>query len=275
MGTPLNDDSTAILATVQDFVAALSHNPPAESQAQTHVLPDSFALLSHPDEFRQTRLAQMVTDTCAKIAHMLETGATSVEEVIVEPGPEVWVHANLAAVWAGYSVRIDGVERARGVNAISLLNVPGEGWKISGAADTQWAADAPSPPADDEGLMKPIEAFFEHLKKREWEGMVSVVIPGGGVTLSRPPAAPMFLTFPELFERLKAITDAAPPGTVLEEPIFDVQTRSIGDLGFAWTPCVTTANGVLRSKGTNIFTLLKRDGRWIITGIQDTATYVA
>ncbi|KAF7373924.1 putative 1-aminocyclopropane-1-carboxylate deaminase [Mycena sanguinolenta] len=279
----MTDDASkaAALETLQNFVAALSNNPPLESEAQFYVLPSSFALLSHPaaNEFRQTRLAQMVSNTSAKITSILAAGATSVEEVIIPPGPDIWVHADLAAIWAGYSVRIDGVERARGVNAVSLLNVPGEGWKISGVADTQWAPDAPPPPADNDeeenqAMIAPIYAFLAHLKAREWDGMLSLVLLGGGATHSRPPAAPMFSTFPELIERVKGITEAAPPGTVLEEPIFDVQTRRVGELGFAWTPFVTTANGVLRSKGINVFTLLKRDGKWVITGIQDTATYV-
>ncbi|KAJ6548416.1 hypothetical protein B0H19DRAFT_952656 [Mycena capillaripes] len=276
----MTDDASkaAALRTVQNFVAALSNNPPLESEAQSYVLPSSFALLSHPaaNEFRQTRLAQMVSDTSAKITRILEAGASSVEEVLVAPGPDIWVHGDLTAVWAGYSVRVDGVERARGVNAVSLLNVPGEGWKISGAADTQWMPDAPPPPADndedeDEAVMAPVHAFFAHLKARDWEHILSPIFPGGGATHSRPAAVRIFETFPELVERVKRIMEAASPGTVFEEPIFDVQTRRIGELGFVWAPFITTMDGVLRSRGVNVFTLLKMEGKWVITGIQDTA----
>ncbi|KAJ7350058.1 hypothetical protein DFH08DRAFT_958983 [Mycena albidolilacea] len=260
----MTDDASkaAALRTVQNFVAALSNNPPLESEAQSYVLPSSFALLSHPtaNEFRQTRLAQMVSNTSAKITRTLEAGASSVEEVLVAPGPDIWVHSDLAAVWAGYSVRVDGVERARGVNAVSLLNVPGEGWKISGTADTQWMPDAPPPPADNDE------------DEDEAEHILSPILPGGGATHSRPPAVRIFETFPELVERVKRIMEAAPPGTVFEEPIFDVQTRRIGELGFVWAPFITTMDGVLRSRGVNVFTLLKMEGKWVITGIQDTAT---
>ncbi|KAJ7800375.1 hypothetical protein B0H14DRAFT_3156067 [Mycena olivaceomarginata] len=247
----MTDDASkaAALRTVQNFVAALSNNPPLD-----------FALLSHPtaNEFRQTRLAQMVSDTSAKITCTLEAGASSVEEVLMAPGPDIWVHSDLVAVWAGYSVRVDGVKRARGVNAVSLLNVPGEGWKISGAADTQWMPDALTPPADndedeDEAVMAPVHKFFAHLKARDWEHILSPILP-------------------KLVERVKRIMEAAPPGTVFREPIFDVQTRHIGELGFVWAPFITTMDGVLRSRGVNVFTLLKMEGKWVITGIQDTAT---
>jgi hypothetical protein len=208
----------------------------------------------------------MVSDTSAKITRILESGASSVEEVLVAPGPDIWVHGDLATVWAGYSVRVDGVERAHGVNAVSLLNVPGEGWTISGAADTQWMPDAPPPPTDndedeDEAVMAPVHAFFAHLKARDWEHILSPILPGGGVTHSRPPAVRIFETFPELVERVKRIMEAAPPGTVFEEPIFAVQTRRIGELGFVWAPFITTMDGVLRSRGVNVFTLLKVEGK--------------
>ncbi|KAF8176419.1 hypothetical protein K438DRAFT_1979209 [Mycena galopus ATCC 62051] len=123
----MTDDASkvAALSTVQNFFAALSKSPPLESEAQSCVLHSGFVLLSHPaaNEFRQTHLAQIVSETSAKITRILGAGASSVEEVLVEPGPNVWVHTDLAAVWAGYSVLVEGVERARGVNAVSVLNV--------------------------------------------------------------------------------------------------------------------------------------------------------
>ncbi|PKK52776.1 hypothetical protein CI102_3587 [Trichoderma harzianum] len=76
-------------------------------------------------------------------------------------------------------------------------------------------------------------------------------------------------TWAELLERLKGIIDKSP--SEIRELLFDVETRICGDFAFAWTPFVIDINGQTVNKGVNIFTLVRKEGGWIISGCQDTS----
>lgn len=92
--------------------------------------------------------------------------------------------------------------------------------------------------------------------------MAEQLLPGGGTTHSRDD---------EFFHvQLRDL-----PGRLLrnegkrEEILRDAEIRIDDDIAMIWAPYDFFVDGNLHHWGTNIVTLLKRDGRWRISGIAD------
>jgi hypothetical protein len=265
------DDRTLVLDAVKNFLGSISHHHPPFTSTRTHVLESSFCVLSHPNELVLGTVGECISRVEETIGRILESGAHSVVEALTGHAPEVWIYQDLAAVMAGYSVLVDGVEVSGGVNLFSLLKTS-RGWKIAGIADTQWPGASKVPPVLHEpasGVITAIETFFEHLKVKNWEGMLQDFLPGGGITNSRSQGI-IFSNWLGLIDRLREVASQTPPGSVMEEIIFDLEYRTVGDVAFAWTPFRVDLDGVPQSKGVNIMTLLKREEGWVISGVQDT-----
>jgi Putative lumazine-binding len=60
------------------------------------------------------------------------------------------------------------------------------------------------------------------------------------------------------------------PGVKLEERLLDHKILVDQDLATDWTPYEFYVNERLSHKGTNVFTLVQLDGKWVITAIIDT-----
>jgi ketosteroid isomerase-like protein len=58
-------------------------------------------------------------------------------------------------------------------------------------------------------------------------------------------------------------------GITIQEKLHDVQVRRHGDMASVWAPFVVEINGAPRHEGVNAFTLLRREGRWMLSGCQD------
>ncbi|KAL7907292.1 hypothetical protein GGI35DRAFT_455935 [Trichoderma velutinum] len=261
-------EKAAVLTTVQKFLSSISLRQPPFSEALEYVLPDGWCVLSHPGDFWVGRFRDLVT----RIEERLNGLSGKFEERLAEPGPEVWVHEDLAAVWAGYQTYVDNKETSRGINLFGLHKTA-DGWKISGLADTELPEDPELPPVSqtfNPEVMKPINYFLDHMTLRDWDKIPSVLVTGSGITNSRRKDNMLkSATWPELMERLKAIIDNSP--SEIREPLFDIETRICGDFAFCWTPFAIEIDGQRVNKGVNIFTLIKKEGGWIISGAQDTS----
>ncbi|KAL7952148.1 hypothetical protein V8C34DRAFT_310321 [Trichoderma compactum] len=107
----------------------------------------------------------MFCQTGDKVTKSFGDLSSKFEERLAEPGPEVWIHEDLAAVCAGYQVYVDNKEISRGIN-LFWLHETADGWKISGVADTQ----LPEGPERSHVLqtvgpevMKPIDYFLDNI----------------------------------------------------------------------------------------------------------------
>ncbi|KAL5093513.1 hypothetical protein Trisim1_010243 [Trichoderma cf. simile WF8] len=266
------DEKEAVLATVQKFLDSISSRQPPFSEALEHVLLDGWCVLSHPDEFWVGRFKDLVPRIEEKVTKTFGDLASKFEERLAEPGPEVWIHEDLAAVWAGYQVVFDNKEITRGINAFGLHKTA-DGWKISGVADTQLPEGPEQSPilqTVNPEVMKPIDYLLDNMTEGNWDKILSVFVTGSGITNSRRKDNMLFTsTWPELLVRLKGIIDKSP--SEIRELLFDVEMRICGDFAFAWTPFVIDINGQTVNKGVNIFTLVRKEGEWIISGAQDTS----
>ncbi|KAF2096850.1 hypothetical protein NA57DRAFT_58736 [Rhizodiscina lignyota] len=56
---------------------------------------------------------------------------------------------------------------------------------------------------------------------------------------------------------------------IISEHMYDATVRTDGEFGMCFAPCVAYRNGELIHSGSNIFTMFKKDGKWIIAGIND------
>ncbi|KAH8882552.1 hypothetical protein GQ53DRAFT_847536 [Thozetella sp. PMI_491] len=265
---PNQGDKALAFSAVKSLFAALDGTPPL-TDARKYVLEDGFSILSHKDELLRSTLGEAINrEEAVRAGRKHET-------TFSEPGPEVWVYDNLAAVFTGYTVKVDGTETFRGARLFSLLKIEDE-YKVTTIAGVQTSCTDVAVASDADGeIMTTIDAFFDCLKKQDWDGFDPLILPDAGACLSRPPAPPLICAWPAFFDRLKAVVASLPPGSVIEEPIHDIEIRAIGDLGFVWAPFEVLLNGAPRSKGNNIMTLLKKDGRWLISGCQDLGRPVA
>lgn len=167
----------------------------------------------------------------------------------------------------------------KGVNAFTLFKVPGESegkeegtWKISGVADTHWdMADGASNTSEEitESMMAPINKFLALMSKRDWDGLHSVLLPGGGMSHSAANEPIQCVLFPVFVEKLSEIIARVPKEVDMVEKIFKVEGRVCGDLAVVWTPFFIEFDGVKRTEGVNIWWVVKRSTGWIIAGCQD------
>ncbi|KAF2734813.1 hypothetical protein EJ04DRAFT_512244 [Polyplosphaeria fusca] len=266
------DEKTAVLETIRSFLAAASANTTSLAGCYPYILPSGFMFNIRPDNPIQLTLA----DSLARVEKQLQTlNAQSWSESLREP-LEVWIHDDIAAVWSGCDISINGQTVRSGINAFTLLKVPDEGaqnWKIAGVADTQWAAGDPAPAMSDNvtpELMAPIEDFFARLRKRDWEGLLAVLLPGGGMSRARAGEQASHFMWPEFVEMLKGLVETFPKEVDINERVFDIEAKVCGDLAMVWTPFVVEYDGIVKRRGVNVWWLWMKEGKWVISGCQDT-----
>ncbi|KAF7364516.1 hypothetical protein MVEN_00320500 [Mycena venus] len=122
-----------------------------------------------------------------------------------------------------------------------------------------------------EGVTRLLKGGEVPLKNRAWDEVGEGLIPysGGGYTNVRPPNI-LNLRRPAFIERLKVFGETMEKDIVMEEPLYDLEVRACGDLGFVWAPFMLTVNGGVASRGVSIYTLFRVDGNWKIVAGQDT-----
>ncbi|MCX4163610.1 MULTISPECIES: nuclear transport factor 2 family protein [Paraburkholderia] len=116
---------------------------------------------------------------------------------------------------------------------------------------------------DEQAALKTIQDFLDGIQARDKEAMLRLVLPDGGATLLRN-GQPLHMSMRAVIERIEF--DAA---IEMIESIHDPLVLIDSDIAMAWTPYEFHMNGALHHLGTNIFTLLRRNGRWLISGVAD------
>ena len=101
--------------------------------------------------------------------------------------------------------------------------------------------------------------------------MVSLILPSGAACLLREDRdtntmQPLHLSLEALADRIRF--DGPDE---LDEQAYNSKVLVDGEIGMAWTPYVFYEGIRLNHTGTNIFTLWKKEGKWLITGVSDIA----
>jgi len=118
--------------------------------------------------------------------------------------------------------------------------------------------------ADQEAqVMEPIHHFFDAFGRQDKGGMLAVVAPNIEIT-SMHQGALHRLSIDSLADAI-----ATHRGGSLAERIHDPQVHIDNDLAVVWAPYKFSRDGRVDHCGTDVFTLGRIDGRWLIIGLSD------
>ncbi len=106
--------------------------------------------------------------------------------------------------------------------------------------------------------------MFDGMTRRDAAAIKAPILPGGGLVLMRD-GQPTQMSFDAFAERV------AKPGTTrIEERIHDPLIRIDNDLAMVWAPFEFLVDGKVDHCGTDLFNLVRKDGKWWIASVADT-----
>jgi hypothetical protein len=120
--------------------------------------------------------------------------------------------------------------------------------------------------AEEQAVLAPIHAMFDGMSKRDAAAIKASTLPGGTMVLMRD-GKPAQMTFEAFAERV-----AKPGTTQIEERIHDPLVRIDNDLAVVWAPFEFLVDGKVDHCGTDLFNVVRVDGRWMIASVADTGT---
>ena len=118
--------------------------------------------------------------------------------------------------------------------------------------------------SEEAAVLAPIHALFDGMAQRNAASILQPTMPGGSMVLMRD-GKPTQMTFAAFAERI-----AKPSQEKIEERIYDPEVRIDGDLAMVWAPFDFLTDGKVTHCGTDLFDLVKTDGKWLITAVADT-----
>ena len=118
--------------------------------------------------------------------------------------------------------------------------------------------------ADEQAVLAPIHAMFDGMAKRDAAAIKAPTLPGGTMVLMRD-GKPAQMTFESFAERV-----GKPGKAQIEERIHDPLIRIDNDLAVVWAPFDFLVDGKVDHCGTDLFNLVRVDGKWLIAGVADT-----
>jgi hypothetical protein len=117
---------------------------------------------------------------------------------------------------------------------------------------------------EQQAVLAPVMALFTGMAKRDPELMKKVLLTGGTMVLMRN-GKPTQMTFEAFVDRV-----GRPGTTPIEERIHHPLVRIDRDLAVAWAPFEFLADGKVDHCGTDLFNLVRIDGKWLIASVADT-----
>jgi hypothetical protein len=117
---------------------------------------------------------------------------------------------------------------------------------------------------EEKAVLAPITAMFDGMAKRDAAAMKKPLLPGAAMVQMRD-GKPTQMTF-EAFADL-----VGKPGKgQIEERIHDPLVRIDNDLAVVWAPFDFLVDGKVDHCGTDLFNLVRVDGKWLVASIADT-----
>src|SRR3954451_40487 len=131
---------------------------------------------------------------------------------------------------------------------------------------TSLATHAFAQPAEEQAVLAPIHAMFDGMSKRDAAAIKAPTLPGGTMVLMRD-GKPTQMTFEAFADRV-----GKPGKAQIQERIHDPMVRIDNDLAVVWAPFDFLVDGKVDHCGTDLFNLVRVDGRWVIASVADTGT---
>ena len=120
--------------------------------------------------------------------------------------------------------------------------------------------------AEEQAVLAPIHAMFDGMSKRDAVAIKAPTLTGGTMVLMRD-GKPAQMTFENFADRV-----SKPSPTHIEERIHDPLVRIDNDLAMVWAPFDFLVDGKVDHCGTDLFNLVRVDGKWMIASVADTGT---
>jgi hypothetical protein len=127
--------------------------------------------------------------------------------------------------------------------------------------------DRESPSVDNteqQAVLAPITQLFDGMAKRDAAAIKKPLLSGGTMVLMRD-GKPSQMTFEDFADRV-----GKPGTTQIQERIHDPLVRIDHDLAMVWAPFEFLVDGKVDHCGTDLFTLARTDGQWVIASVADT-----
>ncbi len=124
------------------------------------------------------------------------------------------------------------------------------------------ALEAATP--EEQAVLAPVKAMFDGMSKRDTAAIKAPLLPGGSMVLMRD-GKPVQMSFEAFAEKV-----GRPGTTHIEERIHDPLIRIDRDLAVVWAPFEFLVNGQVDHCGTDLFNLIRTDGKWLIVSVADT-----
>jgi Putative lumazine-binding len=118
--------------------------------------------------------------------------------------------------------------------------------------------------SEEQAVLAPVKAMFDGMAKRDAEAIKQPLLPGGTMVLMRD-GKPNQMTFEAFADRV-----GRPGTTHIEERIQDPLVRIDHDLAMVWARFEFLVDGKVDHCGTDLFNLVREDGKWLIASIADT-----
>jgi Putative lumazine-binding len=126
------------------------------------------------------------------------------------------------------------------------------------------AIGAASP--EEDAVLAPIRALFDGMAKRDAAAIKASAMSGATMVLMRD-GKPTQMTVEAFADRV-----GKPGKTQIEERIYDPLVRIDNDLAVVWAPFDFLADGKVDHCGTDLFNVVRVDGKWLIASVADTGT---
>jgi Putative lumazine-binding len=117
---------------------------------------------------------------------------------------------------------------------------------------------------EEQAVLAPIQALFDGMAKRDAAAIKEPTLPGGTMVLMRD-GKPTQMTLEAFAERV-----GKPGTTQIQERIHDPLVRIDNDLAVVWAPFDFLVDGKVDHCGTDLFNLVRKEGRWLIAAVADT-----
>ena len=119
--------------------------------------------------------------------------------------------------------------------------------------------------SDEKAVLIPIQVMLDGMAKRDAAAIKASALSGATMVLMHDGKTEQ-ITF-------EAFGDRVGKGkTPIEERIHDPLIRIDNDLAVVWAPFDFLANGKVDHCGTDLFNLVRVDGKWMIASVADTGT---
>jgi hypothetical protein len=117
---------------------------------------------------------------------------------------------------------------------------------------------------EEQAVLAPVNAMFDGMTKRDAAAIKEPTLPGGTMVLMRD-GKPTQMTIVAFADRV-----GRPGTTHIEERIHDPLVRIDNDLAMVWASFEFLVDGKVDHCGTDLFNLVREDGKWLIASVADT-----